>query len=200
MENPSLIIQREAQTLESLLRAIGPLISDAFPEEKLATIASRERFTPTEDEELAYWFARFVTLRSNLWMVVDTAILNTGGMGQLVKPSDWQYFVLGYSAVCALIRLDRFLLTKVAKDSIIQRKLNEAFPTHRIARKQYSDLYAQITLPSNAIRIHQAHRLLRKNNKRISMAVIASPVENIYAKLHKQERYIDLSKRQYLAA
>lgn len=200
MENPNLIIQREVQALESLVCSISPLIDDALSQQQLADITQRELFTPDEDEKIAHWFARFITLRSNLWLIVDTSILNTGGMGKLVKPSDWQYFVLGYSAVCSLVRLDRFLLTKVAKESIIQRKLNEAFPAHRIDRKQYSDIYSQMTLPNNAIRIHQAHRLLRKHQKRIATSIIASPVENIYANLHKQERYIDLSKRRYFLA
>lgn len=200
MKDHNSIIQRETQALDSLISAIPILIADAFSQQQLADIIEREIFTPSEDEEIAYWFARFITLRSSLWMIVDTAILNTGGMDKLLKPIDWQYFVLGYSAVCSLRHLDRFLTTKIAKQSIVQRKLNEAFPVHRVERKQYSDIYSEMMLPSNVILIHQAHRRLDKYKAQIELAVMGSPVEHVYADLQKQERYIDLSKGNYFVA
>lgn len=194
------IIDRETQALKSLKSSIPVLFEDALSRTELNNIALNEIFTPAQDEQLAYWFARFITLRSNLWSVVDTAIIYTGGMHKLGDTIDWRYFVLGYSAVCNIIRLDRFLLNKVAINTVIQRKLNQGFPQHRIERKQYSQIFSQLVLPSNAIRIHQAHRLLKKHYKTISRAVQGSDVNEIFKQLPRQERYLDLSKRHYFMA
>jgi len=193
----SLIIKSEAKTHDSLINSIELLLKDAFTPHTLATIVSQQFFTPAQDEEIAYWFARFITIRANLWEIVDTALLNTGGITKLANEIDWQYFVLGYSAVCSLIRLDRFLLNDIAYDSIIQRKLNEPFPSHRIARKHYSQIFAQLVLPSNAIRIHEAHRLLIKHNAVIADSVKNTAVEHIFSSLPQQESHINLSKWQY---
>jgi len=200
------IIEREAQALESLNSAIANLLKQAMDYETLQAIVHQQCFSPAQDDEIAHWFARFITIRSNLWSVVDTAIANADGLFifkriyKNAKPQDWQYFVLAYSAVCSLVRIDHFLLNNVAIDSIIQRKLNEAFPSHRIQRKQYSKIYAQLLLPSNAILIHQAHRIINKYRAHVATAILGSPVEFIFNGLSQQERYLDLSKRRYFAA
>jgi hypothetical protein len=79
-------IQREAQTLDSLISVIAALLviparlEGAFSKQQLTDIVTKEVFTSAEDEEVAYWFARFITLRSNLWMIVDTAIIDSDGI------------------------------------------------------------------------------------------------------------------------
>jgi len=198
--NHDAIIKRQTQALNSLNDAIPVLKKDAIDSQALASIIERQMFTPAEDEQIAYWFARYLTIRSNLWDVVNTAIACRSDAVNFSGDNEWQYFVLGYSAVCSLVHLDRFLITKVANDTIIQRKLNEAFPDHRIERKQFSEIYKNLLLPANAVRIHEAHRTLKKKQLRIVDAVSGSPVESILAKLPQQERYIDLSWRNYIWA
>jgi len=194
------IIKREVQAHDSLISSVEQLLKDTISQETLTSIITQQFFTPKQDEEIAYWFAKFITVRENLWEVVDTALNNTGGIRKLASQIDWQYFVLGYSSVCSLIRLDRFLLNNIAYDTIIQRKLNESFPLYRIQRKQYSHIFSQLVLPSNAIRIHEAHRLLVKNHSVISTSVKGSSVEHIFLSLRKQESHINLSKKQYFIA
>ena len=106
----SLIIERQVQALNSLNDAIPLLFKDAMPTDALHNIIANKLFSPSEDEAMAYWFARFITLRHNLWTIVDTALHNTADIQPFYGNQDWRYFVLGYSAVCSLIRLDRFLL------------------------------------------------------------------------------------------
>jgi len=192
-----LFIERQSNALESLNCAIPNLLASAPSQSELAVIVDRGLFTPDEDERLQYWFAKFLTVRRNLWSVVEACIDYAGGMDSLSEQHDYQVFVLGYSAVCSLMRIDRFLVTKIASHTIIQRKLNEPFPDHRIERKQFSDIVKAMVQPSNAIRIHQAHRILRKRRAKISQAVAESTVEQVFKKLPKQERYLNLSWRQY---
>ena len=96
--------------------------------------------------------------------------------------------------------MDRFLVSEFAVDSLIQRKLNEEFPKHRIERKQFIQIQKAMLKPSNAIRIHQAHRILKKKNTVISNAVISSPVQPVFEKLAELEKFINLNWRQYLIA
>lgn len=193
-------VERQAKALQSLNLAIPTLHKSALTQHELSSIIERGLLTPAEDERLQYWFAQFLTIRRNLWSIVESTIDYAGGMNSLSEKNDYQVFVLGYSAVCSLIRIDRFLITKLASHSLIQRKLNEPFPNHRIERKQFSDIVKAMFQPSNAIRIHQAHRILKRRRAKITQAVKGSPAQAIFTKLSQQERFVDLSWRHYLRA
>lgn len=198
MEIPQ-IIEGELQALESLNAALPKLFKDAFGREQLNQIVEKGVFSPSEDEEISYWYARFLTVRLNLWAIVDTAIEKTGGTQNLLRTIDWQYFLIAYSAVCSIVRLDWFLINKVAIHSDIQRKLNEAMPEHRVERKQYTSIYKALYAPANATRIHEAHRIFNRNRRRIAHAVDGHlGLQNLLENVPKQERYIDLSWRRYL--
>ena len=192
------ILNRQVAALENLTGSIPSLFKDAPSAEQLTAIKKNGFFNPAEDEHISYWFARFTTIRRNLWSIIETGINNTGGMNNLSVKHDYQYFVLGYSAVCSLIRIDRFLINNVANDSLIQRKLNEALPEHRIERKQFHYIQKSLVQPSNAIRIHQAHRLLKRKHSEISNAVSNTPLMTVFERLRQQERFIILSRRHYL--
>ncbi len=196
-----IVIELELRALNSLNLALARLFDDAMSRERLSEIASRGIFSPSEDEEIGYWFARFLTLRNNLWDIVNTTIDQTGGTRKLINDSDWQYFLMAYSAICSIVRMDRFLVTKVASHSDIQRKLNESIPSLRVERKQYTAVYKALFSPMNATRIHEAHRTFKKNRTRIGQAISGQPdLEDLFLQIPKQERYIDLSWRRYLGA
>lgn len=193
-------LARLAQTVSALNASLPLLFKDAFSTEKLTAIAEQGLFTPQQDEEMGYWFARFITIRRNLWSVVESGIETTGAIDNLVADRDYPMFVLAYSAICSLIRMDRFLVGKVAKHNIVQRKLNEALPQHRIERKQFSEIYQALVQPANALRIHQAHRTLSRQYDAIHAAVTDTPVHEIFNRLPQQERYLNLSRRTYFLA
>ena len=109
MEIPR-IIEGELQALESLNAALPKLFKDALGREQLNQIVEKGVFTPSEDEEMSYWYARFLTVRLNLWTIVNIAIEKTGGTQNLFRTVDWQYFLMAYSAVCSIVRLDWFLI------------------------------------------------------------------------------------------
>ena len=194
------MISRQTAAFNTLKNALPVLFNDAFPKDQLSLIIKNGLFSPAEDEEISYWFARFLTVRRNLWQIVEVCINNAGSMSDLSQKHDYQYFVLGYASVCLLIRMDRFLINEVANHTLIQRKLNEALPKHRIGRKQFIEIQTSMLKPSNASRIHQAHRILKKRYKIISKAVLNSPVEDIFNHLSNLEQYINLSRRDYLIA
>ncbi|MBX2848427.1 MAG: hypothetical protein KTR16_08905 [Acidiferrobacterales bacterium] len=191
------VIEGQVLALSSLNAAVTNLISSAMSPEQITAIVSKGVFSPTEDELMEYWFAHFTTLRNNLWSVIETCVYYTGGVSKVNRPHHYQYFVLGYSAMCSLIRMDRFLISKIAYDTVIQRKLNEPLPRHRIERKQFNEIYKSLLNPANAIRIYQARRLLKNRLNDIQAAVSGTPVEDIFNTLEKQERYLELSWRKF---
>ena len=194
------LINRQVQALESLEDAIPNLFSDAPSKPRLEKIINDGLFSPSDNDEIAYWFARFTTIRNNLWSIIETGIQTNEHDQGLAEQDYYQHFVIGYSAVCTLIRIDRFLLDKVAYHTVIQRKLNEAFPEHRIPRKQFHKIRKAMLQPSNAIRIYQAHRTLKRRHKVIELAVQSSPVTPIFEALSKKERYLNLSRQRYFLA
>ncbi|NOR35758.1 MAG: hypothetical protein GQ577_03340, partial [Woeseiaceae bacterium] len=128
-----------SDTMRGLIEAASQMQSDAPTETQLSAIVERGDFRPAEDEAIGFWFARFLSIRESLWVVIEDV------QAQLDEPDnqldELRYFLLGYSAACVLVRIDRLLLFKVADHSIIQRKLNEAFPEYRIPRKQYTRIF-----------------------------------------------------------
>ena len=87
-----LIIKRQTRAFIALEKEVPKLISDAFSYEQLNSIIKNEIFTPSEDEKISHWFARYLTLHKSLWRTVETCIDNAGGMNNLSLEHDYQYF------------------------------------------------------------------------------------------------------------
>ena len=194
------IIKYEVNAFKTLTDELEGLLQDALTKESLDRIIKNGIFSPAEDEQISYWFARYLTVHSNFWQTVEISIQNAGGMNNLSLTYDYQYFVLGYACVCQLIRMDRFLVSEFATNTLVQRKLNEALPKYTIERKQFISLQKAMLKPSNAIRIYQAHRILKKRKKAISIAVLGSPVEGVFNNLANLEHNINLNRRDYFIA
>jgi len=200
MIDHSSTIKSQVQALNSLNSALPDLFKQAMSKDRITKIINNRVFSPAENEQIEYWFAHFITIRNNLWSIIEISIHNTSGINHLKEPHHYQYFVLAYSAMCSLIRMDRFLLSKVAFDGVIQRKLNEPLIHHRVERKQFSHIYQSLLHPANAIRIYQAKKVLKNDHVGIQRAIQGTVLEPIFNALVKQERYLELSRRKYLVA
>ena len=186
------------QAVATLNQALQNLLDDAPKQAELAEIIANAHFSSAQDESIAHWFAGFITVRRNLSSLVDIIINTTGGPNKISLSHSYPYFVLGYSALCSVYRMDRHLITKVANHTVIQRKLNQAFPSHQIERKQFNAIYKSLVDPLNALRIHRAHRTLLKQYDAIQSAVADTPIAITFAGLRKQERYLNLSRSNFL--
>ncbi len=191
--------QHHVNTLLALADAVPDLIADALsPEERQAAIA-RGGLRPEEDDRVGYWFSRFLTLREDLWELL-------GDMDDDVKVplakielhKDWRSFIVGFSAACLLVRLDRFLVFEFAVDGQIQRKLNEAFPEYRMGRKQFSQIFSAYSDPATMFRLYDAIRFLRRNEKYREALKSDALVAPVVMRLPEFEAYLDISKRSYL--
>ncbi len=100
-----------SNTMRGLIEAAEQIEADAPSASDLQAIIQRGDFRPEEDEAIGYWFARFLSVRESLWDVIeDVYDFLDKPVADIESDSDWKYFLVGYAAVCLLIRIDRLLL------------------------------------------------------------------------------------------
>jgi len=101
-----------SETISGLIVAADQLRDDAPTQAELAKVIARGEFRPSEDEAIGFWFARFLTARENLWAVIND-------VRSVPDKDETRYFLVGYAAVCLLVRIDRLLLYEVADHSLV---------------------------------------------------------------------------------
>jgi len=176
-------------------------LDDAVPGDEITRAAAERGFFPPDDEAvLLAWFARFLTVRTGLWEVLgDVSAPLEGRVQRVLSTDDWRCFVLGYTAACLIVRLDRMLLETVARDSVTQRKLNEGSRQHRIPRKQYTAVYSSFTNPGKARQMERAMRLAGRRRRLLDAMIDDPVVGDFVAELHDRESVLEPSRRRYLS-
>lgn len=181
--------------IRGLLNAVGQLEEDAPPRPLLDEIVSRGDFRPSEDEAIGFWFARFLTARENLWSIInDVRDVLDDPTRRSDSEQKLRFFLVGYAAVCLLIRIDRFLLFEVADNSIIQRKFNEAYPEYRIPRKQYTRVFSGFVDQANVLSIRDAMQFRRKHRRKLLALKTDADVGFIAQQLQEFESSLNPSK------
>ena len=185
--------------LESLLEPVDAVIEEAMSQEQRQEIIDAGLFRPAENEYLAAWFARLVSLRSELLDVIRCVDeMAPVRLRKISKKLHWQCFVIGYSAACLLVRLDRFFLFEFSTHKTIQRKLNESFDEYRIPKKQYTAIFIHFTDPLMAIRLNEVMKFAEANRHQLLRMEADSCVGELMKRLPVFESYLDASKRNYL--
>lgn len=190
-------LQTIVDTAAGLVDATALLREDAPTDKQLAPIIERGELRPSEDEALGYWFARYLTIREALWSVID----DVRGLLDKDTPTDAEelrFFVAGYAAVCALVGIDRLMLFDVARHSVIQRKLNEAFPELRIDRKQFTRIFEAFINERSVLALRDAMKFANKNRGAIEAMRADDVVGAIAVALPELETALNPSKRAYL--
>ena len=192
-------LQSLSDTVRGLLIEAGEMIADAPPKSQLAEIVRRREFRPAEDESIARWFARFLNTRELLWTVIEDVLQVVEAPDQTENKSEnLQFFLVGYAALCTLIRVDRVMLFDVAHHSTIQRKLNEAFPEYGIPRKQYTTIFSSFVDYEHVFAMRDAIRYARKNRAKL-LALDSDPVVGYIARnLPQLETSLNPSKLSHI--
>jgi len=188
------------RAVSSLAAAVDE-IEAARPDEALVSAAvDRGVFRPVEEVALLSWFARFLTVRSELWEVIgDVSGPIDGNVERVLDTDHWRCFVLGYTSACLIVRLDRLLLETVASDSLTQRKLNEGSIQHRIPRKQYTAVFESFTNPGKARSMEEAMRFARRHRRLIEAMADDPVVGEFVVGLAEREKVLEPSRRRYLS-
>lgn len=188
-----------SNTMKGLIIAAEELERDAMDSNTLQEIVRRGEFRPDEDEAIGYWFARFLSVRESLWDVIEDVLeVLDKSISDIKGKTDWKYFLVGYAAVCLLIRIDRLMLFKVADHSLIQRKLNEAFPEYRIPRKQYTQIFSAFVDQGNVLAIRDAIDLANKNRRQLEALATEKDVGFLVRMLPQLELSLNPSAISYL--
>ena len=187
-----------SDSMRGLLAAAADVEADVPPREWLDEIVARGKFRPDEDERIGYWLGRYLSVRGALWEVIYAGLEELGAPEDADTPGELRLFLLGYCAICLLVRLDRVFLFDVAYDSLIQRKLNEPFPEYRIPRKQYTTIFAAFIHESDALNALRATRLAKKKRAQLLGLRDDPEVGFLVERLDELEASLLPSKRRYL--
>ena len=192
-------LQSLSDTVRGLLDEAADMVDNAPTTSELDTIISRGDFRPAEDEAIARWFARFLNTRELLWTVIEDVLRVLATPQETEESKDsLRYFLVGYAALCILIRIDRVMLFDVAHHSTIQRKLNEAFPEYGIPRKQYTTVFSSFVDYEHVFAMHDAIKYA-KRNRRTLLSLDSDPVVGAIARrLPELETSLNPSKLSHL--
>lgn len=190
---------RHGDSIRSLRLAVEALHDDAPDEAGIADIITRRNFRPSEDEAIGIWFARFLTVRQGLWDVIDEVMVTLDKpLSSYADDTDLRAFIVGYAASCLLVRMDRLLLFGVAEHSVIQRKLNEAFPEYRIPRKQYTKIFSAFVDYKNVMAIRDAMQFANKHRAKLMTFRDDEHVGFIVSDLAELESSLNPSARRHV--
>lgn len=195
----TVVLDRLASTFNALLLASDKLEADAPSSEVLDEIIETAVVRPSQNEVIAIWFGRYLTVRQELWNVINQCLDSGENEKQQYSHEQiWSYFIIGYSAACLLVRNDRLFLFDMAEHSVLQRKFNEAFPEYRIPRKQYTRIFSAFVDTSDALRIYDAIRTAKKHRAMINRLCDDRIVGKLAQNLPVFESWLDASKRNYI--
>ena len=183
-------------SIESMLPELEQEAVAAAPE--LKEIIAAQYLTPGHDERIKQWFTKFLSLRESLWEIIDEvheqAAIN---INDIKTDDEYRLFIIGFTAACQVVRLDRLLLDRVAAHTFIQRKLNEEIPENNVEPKQYTAIFEAFVNVGNAHKILQAIRFLDRKRRKIGNLLDDEWVGCFVRGLPKYRSYLDEHKRNY---
>jgi hypothetical protein len=193
------VLETLTDTIRDLTETASELLDDAPSQSRLEKIVDRGEFRPAEDEAIGFWFARYLGVRDSLWTVIENVLANLEDpVAAYENEDDLRYFLVGYAAACLLVRIDQFMLFRVARHSIIQRKLNEPFPEYGIPRKQYTTIFSAFVDETDALKIYTAMKFAKQHRRQLRTLATDEHVGFIARNLDELESFLEPSKLTYL--
>lgn len=190
-------VRRSARAVIGLGDALAKI--EDVEGERAACRSAIERgyFTPDEDRVLRDWFARYVTARTALLETINDLrpVVDDRGTSPAIHQ---RAFLVAYTAACMLVRVGRFLVADFATDPLVQRKLNEASPAHRLPRKLYTRIRHSLTSPRNAWRILEARNWADEHRGALEALADDPAFARVLQHLARSEEAVRLDVRSYL--
>ncbi len=197
IDNNEALLITQADTLHSLIVPVDELLAENM--NFIPEVIERGLFRPSEDEALAHWYAKYLSLRGELWSIIkhcnEIAAVPLSGIR---SDEQWRCFVIAYSAACQLVRIDRFFLFELATDKLIQKKLNQSFKEYRIPPKTFTHILNRFTNPKLALKLYEAMWKVRLRRFKIRKLQSDALVGKFVAQLTLYQTYLDPSKRNYI--
>lgn len=194
------LIIASARAIQSLAPAVSGLANLSAEIAAADRAIRRGYFTPDEDELVRDRFAHYLGARAALLQTIhDLEPIALADPRGTVVDSDTRLraFVIGYTAVCLLVRAASTLIDQLAGHSLVQRKLNEAEPCYGIGRKQYTSIYKSLTNPRNALRIREVRQAADQMRDEIDALADDPLMAPVIVQLREAEPFVQRRFRDY---
>lgn len=190
----------------SLSTALNDLKAEQPEQSVIDTAIERGYFKPEEDDSLWSLISRYLTIRAGFWEIIDEMSAHFSDDIQNVKTkNDWRHFLLGYASSCQVVQMARLLIDELAKDKLVQRKINEGAPQHRISRKVFTNIFHSLTDADNAIKMQYMMNFVEENQDYIKtlesddyVGIIVSDLESLEKTLHPSQLAFIKLRLKYL--
>lgn len=181
------LLQPQLEKIENIAE-LQSVIEDAI---------ARKYFRPEEERQLQQWFSEFLNIRKQLWHIIEDIQLFLNDDIQTIETTQWPFIILGYCAICLLVRVDFLLVKRLATHSLVQRKLNESSSEFNYPRKRFSEVFYSVSSLRKAIKLHEIMQLVHTNRATMNQFSSDTLVGEFVGKLNQYETYLDPSKKNF---
>ena len=148
----------------SLTKALAKLSAEQPEQSIIQGAIKRGYFLPEEDDLVWSLISRYLTIRSGFWEIINDMSAHFSDDIENVKTiDDWRHFLLGYASSCQAVRMARLLVDKLASHKLVQRKINEGAPQHRIPPKVFTQIYQSLSDTDNAMKMQYMMNMVDAN-------------------------------------
>jgi hypothetical protein len=197
--NPETLIESAARSIASLAPAVSGRDRLTTEIEDIRRATQRGYFTPDEDERVRGRFADYLSARAALHQtIMDLKPLALASLGAADDRVRLRAFVIAYTAAAMLVQAARFVVHEYARDSLVQRKLNEAEPRFGIPRKQFTAIYKSLTSPATAWRLREAVQFAKVHRQQIDAMEADAVIAPLMPILRTAEPALNVNVSDYL--
>ena len=191
------VLQIHASNLRRLQPQIEQIEDIAQLQSVIADAIARKYFRPEEERQLQQWFSEFLKIRKQLWHIIEDIQLFLNDDLSTIDDTQWPFCILGYCAICLLVRMDFLLVKRLATHSLAQRKLNEASSEFDYPRKQFSEVFYSVASLRKAVKLYEIMQLVHRNRATLNRFGNDTLVGEFAGELNHYETYLDPSKKKF---
>lgn len=191
------VLQIHASNLRLLQPRIEHIEDIAQLQCVIEDAVARKYFRPEEERQLQQWFSEFLKIRKQLWHIIEDIQLFLNDDLTTLDEKQWPFIILGYCAICLLVRVDFLLVKRLATHSLVQRKLNEASSEFDYPRKRFSSVFYSVSSLRKAIKLYEIMQLVHTNRTALNQFSSDTLVGEFAGKLNQYETYLDPSKKNF---
>lgn len=192
-------LEKTQRAYQALNDALASLEAEQPEQATIDTAIQRGYFLPEEDDSLWSLVSRYLTIRSGFWEIINDMSSHFSDDIENVKTDDeWRHFLFGYASSCQSIYMARMLLEKMASHKLVQRKINEGAPQHRIPRKVFTYIFESLSDADNAIKMQYMMNFVDENRDYIHSLKDDHSVGSIVQNIDKLESTLHSSQLTYI--
>jgi len=197
MQNQQL--QNTQRAYNSLCDALHNLKKEQPEQVTINKAIQRGYFQPGEDDYLWSLVSRYLTIRSGFWEIINGMSTRfSDDIENVNSQDDWKHFLFGYASSCQVVNMARLLIDDLAKDKLVQRKINEGSPQNRVPRKVFTNIYKSLSDTDNAFKMQYMMNFVEANREYIGTLAIDDDVAEIIHNIESLEETLHPSQLAFI--